>query len=193
MIKLCQSMIEIISRGCVSDRHVCEHAKSSLRLPERKFPEGLSVWGGRPSPSAAPNRATKASAAVVVPAIVAGQTVETPVRERTMPMGQAGDRWRRHAAVATAGGLADEHLRGGVVVANLFEPQYVARRGCSGLSVGAPWRRARKVSARSVETTIGNRPRPGLPQARARSRFARGDAWCLDSSRGRPSAARLSR
>ena len=36
---------------------------------------------GRPPPSAAPNRATKA--AVVVPPIVAGQAVKTPVWERT--------------------------------------------------------------------------------------------------------------
>ena len=36
---------------------------------------------GRPPPSAAPNRATKA--AVVVPPIVAGQAVEPPVWERT--------------------------------------------------------------------------------------------------------------
>jgi hypothetical protein len=63
VIKLCQSVIEIILRGCVSE----------------------------------------ASAAVVVPPIVAGQTVETPVREQIMPMGQARDPWRRHAAVATAG------------------------------------------------------------------------------------------
>jgi hypothetical protein len=34
------------------------HPKESLRRPERKLPQGLPAWGGRPSPSAAPNRAT---------------------------------------------------------------------------------------------------------------------------------------
>ncbi len=53
-----QPMIEIISRGCVSDRRVCGRAKRSLRLPERKLAQGLPVCVGGPSPSAAPNRAT---------------------------------------------------------------------------------------------------------------------------------------
>ncbi len=43
MIKSSRSMIEIISPGCISDRHVCGEAKWSLWLAERKLPKGLGL------------------------------------------------------------------------------------------------------------------------------------------------------
>ncbi len=92
---------------------------------------------GRPPPSAAPNRATKA--AVVVPPIVAGQAVETPVWERTK------------RALPSPGNLAQVSIsqrpRGSSAHGRCTTPAVPSSR--AGLATASGHRRARLLGSRS--------------------------------------------